>query len=64
MHDNKEGRSFRDNSGGRCYCGDCIEWGCSCADTGRHDGCLCGVCGIGPDDYEPAVRYPEGEGHD
>ncbi len=37
-----------------------LSGGCSCADTGRHDGCLCGRCGDGSDD----VEFLEGEGHD
>ena len=56
MHDNKESRSYGLSDRGRCDCGDCIEFGCDCADTGRHDNCLCGRCGDGSDD----VRQEEG----
>ena len=31
-------------AGNRCTCGDCIERGCSCTDTGSHDNCICGGC--------------------
>ena len=50
MHDTKEGRSYQSSDGSRCHCGNCIEYGCDCADTGRHDNCLCGLCGDGRDD--------------
>ena len=66
MHDTKESRDYLDSSGGRCTCGDCIEWGCSCADTGRHDECLCGRCGDGSEDAHESIRYSlaDGAGHD
>jgi len=50
MHDTKEGRSYQSGSGGRCHCGECIQFGCPCADSGSHSGCLCDRCGDGSDD--------------
>ena len=67
MHDTKEGRSYLDSaSGGRCYCGDCIEFGCDCADSGSHSRCLCDRCGAGDNDDQESVRYSlaDGAGHD
>jgi hypothetical protein len=66
MHDTKEGRSYLAGSGGRCHCGECIEFGCPCADSGGHDRCLCDRCGDGDNDDQESVRYSlaDGAGHD
>ena len=47
MRDNKESGDSSDRSGGGCNCGDCVQWGCDCADSGSHDNCLCNRCGDG-----------------
>ena len=52
MYDPQESRSYQSSSGGRCTCGECIEFGCACADGGGHSECLCGRCGDGSDDWE------------
>jgi hypothetical protein len=44
VRDNKEGGSGSDSRWDGCNCGDCIEWGCPCADGWGHDNCLCGRC--------------------
>ncbi len=49
-------------AGAGATAGTVLSGGCSCADTGSHDDCLCGRCGDG--DYESSVRFLEGEGHD
>jgi hypothetical protein len=66
MHDTKEGRSYQSGSGGRCHCGECIEFGCDCADTGSHDRCLCDRCGDGTEDVAqtPSYSFAHGAGHD
>ena len=66
MHDTKESRDYLPSDGRRCYCGDCIEFGCDCADTGRHDRCICGGCGDGSDDLRAIEgrSFADGAGHD
>jgi len=59
MHDNKESRSYQSSYGGSCNCGDCVEFGCDCTDTGSHDNCICGLCGDGP-----GYEFAKGAGHD
>ena len=27
-----------------CQCELCIQYGCDCVETGKHDNCLCGEC--------------------
>ena len=64
MHDTKESRDYLPSSGGRCTCGDCIEFGCDCADSGRHGECLCGRCGDGSEESQEGYSFADGAGHD